>query len=115
MPSFGYGGPGAPQSFSVLVSLSQKSGSGGLPSGPAPARSTRAANPLTVDRHDLPSVPGRRMMEGRVVPKSQLQRLRYQMVGRTSRLAASGRRYVLLFATRGLLARALAHVTVTTK
>ena len=114
MPSFGYGGPGAPQSFSVLVSLSQKSGSGGLPSGPAPARSTREPTP-SQSIAMIWSVPGRRMMEGRVVPKSQLQRLRYQMVGRTSRLAASGPTFRTSICHKRSSGPSLAHVTVTTK
>ena len=116
---WGTAGPARPKASAVLVSLSQNNGSGGLPSGPAPAGEDRAARTLAIERPSFAVLGhGRlRLSDGRAAtPKSQLQRLRNQIVGRTS--SGAGIRagvFVLRFATGCLRARALAHVTVTTK
>jgi hypothetical protein len=96
IPSFGYGVTGSlPNNSASLVSLSQKSSSGAVPSvpGPASSSSSPANGCWTLTAAQLS--PGTAVSAGLLVP-SQAQVLRNQVVGSTCTVAWSGPALVTL-------------------
>src|ERR1039457_1438373 len=88
MPSFGYGVTGAaPNRGCVLVSFSQNSAVGTVPSGPGPAISSNWPRNGWSTRIAPAPVAAK---AGRGAPSSQDQVLRNQAVGSTCTVAGSG-------------------------
>src|ERR1022692_4070928 len=93
MPSFGYGVTGAaPNRCCVLVSFSQNSAVGTVPSGPGPAISSNwPRNGCSTRIAPVPAADGPVAAKaGRGAPSSQDQVLRNQAVGSTCTVAGSG-------------------------
>ena len=91
MPSFGNGVAGAaPNRRLTLVSFSQNSSAGAVPSGASPASSSRVPRNGCSTRADAAPAAAPAAMTGLGAPRSQDQVLRNHAVGSTCRVSVSG-------------------------